>query len=279
LKYDSLVSDARTVLNDLATVAREIENGNQRWYMMRMKPYRTVDDKIDGVVMTFVDVTPLKQAEHHLRELTAELDHRVKNVLARVLAVLERSRAEAASPDEVLASMEARIHSMARTHTLLSRSRWSGVSIRSICTNELEPYSNKDDRSLHGPDVMLNPEAAQMLTMALHELATNAAKYGALSVAGGHVDVTVAILNASGENEQLKLTWKETGGPRITKEPQRHGYGMQIIKDYLSQMYAADINVAFEPNGLKCEMTLPLAEVKMNHELRPQIAVASPPAS
>ena len=174
--------------------------------------------------------------------------------------------------------MEARIHSMARTHTLLSRAHWGGASIRLICTNELEPYSKRDDRSLHGPDVMLNPEAAQMLTMALHELATNAAKYGALSVAGGHVDITIAIINASGEKEQLKLTWKEIGGPRITKEPQRQGYGMQIIKDYLSQMYAADINVVFEPSGLKCEMALPLAEVKMNPELRAQTAIASPTA-
>ncbi len=264
LRYAELEADARAVLRNLAPIEREVESDAGRWFLTRLRPYRTVDDRIDGVVVTFVDVTERKASEHRMRALTAELDHRVKNVLARVLALAQISEAEP-SKDAVAALVE-RIRSMARTHSLLSQTHWTGVRLDEICTIELEPYRAGDNVSVTGQSVVLNPDAAQAVIMVVHELTTNAAKYGALSSPEGRVDVTIA----ADDRNQLSLTWREHGGPAISP-PLHVGYGSSVIRESLVHEFDAKIDLEFAREGLRCVITLPLSAVRASATPRPLV--------
>jgi two-component system CheB/CheR fusion protein len=253
LRYADLEADARVVLKNLAPIEREVESDEGRWYLTRLRPYRTLDDRIDGVVLTFVDVTERKASEHRLRLMTAELDHRVKNVLARVMAL---ARLSGAGPENhAMATLAARIGSMAKTHSLLSQAQWSGAKLEEICELELAPYRSGDNIAITGPSVSLNPDAAQAIAIVLHELTTNAAKYGALSTPGGRVEVTIAA-----DHKDVSLMWRESGGPQV-KPPGKDGYGMRVIRDSLAHELDATINVSFPGKGVECSIVMPAQTV------------------
>lgn len=255
LRYAELEADARRVLKDLAPIEREVESQQGRWFLTRLRPYRTLDDRIDGVVVTFVDVTERRASEHRLQVLTDELDHRVKNVLARVLALVQLSKDDTGSPIEAFTALENRVHAMARAHALLSAARWGGVGLDEICATELEPYRAKTNVSVSGPSIRLNPEAAQTMTMVVHELATNAAKYGALSVSAGKVEVQVA-----GAAGALSLIWQESGGPQVNAAD-RESYGLRTIQTAIARDFGGKVNLTFPPSGLRCEIVAPLDKI------------------
>jgi two-component system CheB/CheR fusion protein len=260
LSYDNLEQDARTVLRDLAPQEREAESKAGRWYLMRLRPYRTVDDKIDGVVVTFVDVTERRRTEQRLLQLTAELDHRVKNILARVGVMIERSRETAQTADELAVTLRNRIQSMADTHSMLSKTQWHGANLRQLCGAELSLYSQGDNVSISAPDMMLNARAAQSYSMVLHELTTNAVKHGALSRAGGKVVVEFVVLpNATGD--RLRLRWTEAGGPEPSSNAYR-SYGLQTIEELLAYELAAEAKVELRKTGLFAEFTTLLSQVE-----------------
>jgi two-component system CheB/CheR fusion protein len=259
LNYDQLELDARKVLRDLAPEEREAQSKTGRWYQMRLRPYRTVEDKIDGVVVTFVDVTERRRTEEQLRHLTAELDHRVKNILTRVSVLIDRSQKAGSSSEELAATLKRRIQSMSDTHALLSGSRWSGASLKQICRNELAIYAQGDNVSVSGEDVVLSPHAAQSFSNVVHELTTNAAKYGALSRSGGKVSVGIGEEQARGRN-MLVFTWRETGGPRVTA-PVSRGFGLSVIEDVLRYEFEGETKVTFEPEGIICRIEVPLEKV------------------
>jgi two-component system CheB/CheR fusion protein len=261
LRYSELEADARAVLKNLTAVEREVESVDGRWFLMRIRPYRTLDDRIDGVVATFVDVTERKASEHRLRLLTAELDHRVKNVLARVLALTQISQAAGSTPEEAMQTLIRRIHSMAKTHALLSQSRWSGARVDELCSIELEPYRAGANVSVHGATILLNPDAAQAITLVLHELTTNAAKYGALSVPNGKVDVEMSIRSDDARREIMVLHWRESGGPPVTP-PKQMGYGASVIRSSLSHEFGANVDLKFLDGGVECEITVPMAAIR-----------------
>ncbi|MGD9968164.1 MAG: chemotaxis protein CheB [Hyphomonadaceae bacterium] len=260
LRYAELEGDSRAVLKNLTPVEREVESVEGRWFLTRIRPYRTVDDRIDGVVATFVDVTERKASEHRLRLLTAELDHRVKNVLARVLALTQISQAATDDSEEAIQTLVQRIRSMAKTHSLLSQTLWSGARLDELCSIELEPYRTRGNISVHGPAVMLNPDAAQAITMVVHELTTNAAKYGALSAAKGRVEIEIAT-RRDGDNEMLVLNWRESGGPPV-KPPEKTGYGTSVIRGSLTHELQAKVDLRFKETGVECEIVAPMAAVK-----------------
>ncbi|MFA5950956.1 MAG: CheR family methyltransferase [Hyphomicrobium sp.] len=261
LSFDGLERDAIGVLKDLMPQEREVESKAARWFLMRLKPYRTVDDRINGVVVTFVDITERRETERRLRRLTAELDHRVKNVLARVSVVIEKSRQGASSVDDLATSLKQRVRSMADTHALLSATQWSGARLQQIFTTELKPYALNDTFTYTGPDLNLRPDAAQAVALVIHELTTNAAKHGALSLPDGKVSFDVEILSQPTGPKLLRLVWKESGG-RVVRPPARRSYGMHVIENLLAYEASAQTKLHFPREGVVCEIVMRLDVVE-----------------
>ena len=177
-----------------------------------------------------VDVTARKQAELRQTLLIREVDHRAKNALAVVQAVLRLTRA--ADQASFVAAVEGRVGALARAQTLLTQSRWSGADLRALLEGELAPFLSAGalgpSATLEGPPLKLAPVITQPLSMSVHELATNAVKHGALSTAGGHVRVGWGVLE--GERRRLILDWEETGGPPLAGPPSRLGFGSRVLK-------------------------------------------------
>ncbi len=200
------------VVRDLSVVEREVTIKNDGpTFLMRMRPYRTVDNVIDGVVMTFVDISDRRHAEDLQSHMIDELNHRVKNTLASVQVIVSQSL-QGIVDEELQRILQARLLSLSQTHNLLAQKSWSRVSLRELLSQQLEPYrSNADTQfSIEGPDLDLNSNASLALGLAFHELTTNAVKYGALSLIGGQVQIRWSIVHSNGA---LRLVWKESGGP------------------------------------------------------------------
>ncbi len=176
------------------------------------------------------DISLRKRAEEHQGLLMTELDHRVKNVLARVAAVLAQTREGNTSLDEFVKVVDGRIKSMANAHALLTRCRWQGVGIVDLVRQALAPHAMARNTTICGPNVALSAAAAESTAMVLHELATNAAKYGALSRAEGHVLVTWERISRGNASTSLRISWQESGGPSVAV-PTRRGYGTSLIQN------------------------------------------------
>ena len=202
LDYDDLAGDARKVLRDLASTQREVHGKDGSWHLTRLKPYRTVEDKIDGVVVTFVDIGERRRAEDALREsesrmrvMVGELQHRTRNLMAVVMAMVDRTAASGQTLAEFKESLRGRLMALARVQGLLSRSpSGDGVTFDNLLGSELSSQSEGGGTvTLDGPaGVMLRPVSVQALAMALHELTTNALKYGALGGKNGRLNVRCA---------------------------------------------------------------------------------------
>jgi two-component sensor histidine kinase/ActR/RegA family two-component response regulator len=191
------------------------------------------------------DITDRKEAEERQVLLVREVDHRARNALAVAQSIVGLTRAP--TIDGYITAVQGRIAALARTHTLLAESRWQGADFRKLIEEEMAPFCGASDRcSVLGPSVSLNPAIAQSLALVVHELATNAAKYGAWSVPGGRVSI-------SWETEQKNLTvnWVETGGPP-GKAPDRQGFGTQIMKATIERQLRGTLRQEWRPSGLRC---------------------------
>jgi two-component sensor histidine kinase len=202
------------------------------------------------------DITGRKRAEDHKSLLIAELDHRVKNVLACVAAIAQRTRECSRSPDEFLEELNSRINSLANTHTLLSRSHWRGVGVGELVRSELAFCVKIESLLIDGPKVDLAAEATQPMAMVLHELATNAAKYGALSNGHGRVSVRWRMQSNGGSGSKLVLEWWETGGPPVAV-PNATGYGMSVIRDLIPFELGGAVDYALAREGARCRLEIP----------------------
>jgi PAS domain S-box-containing protein len=202
------------------------------------------------------DITRRKQAEERQDFLIAELDHRVKNVLARVAAVAMQTRRHSGTPDEFVKALDGRIQSMGTAHGLLSQSRWSGVGLTELIRHQLAPYATDANTTISGPEVMLTPAQTQSVAMVIHELATNAAKYGALSGPGGGVSVTWDRTGA-GTAGILTIIWRELGG-RPIEAPVRSGYGSRLIRDLIPHELGGTVDLTFRSDGACCKIAIPL---------------------
>lgn len=209
------------------------------------------------VIGVNIDVTERKQAEEHRKFLNAELDHRVKNALATVSAVVSHALQGDSSLAELVAALDGRIRSMATTHELLSGSRWEGIPMRELIRRELAPYATSDNIAIDGPEVLLKPQAGQAMAMVLHELVTNAAKYGALSVTSGHVSVRWT----HGPNEHaqswLCICWQERGGPIVAPQKSRSSYGTTVIRDMIPYSLRGMVDLIYAPDGVCCKIEIP----------------------
>jgi len=201
------------------------------------------------------DITEHKRAQEQQRLLARELDHRVKIVLASVGAVAQRTREGSGSIDEFLQGFDGRIQSMANAHGLLSRSRWQGVSLNELVDNELAPCVRTGGASVAGPDILVSAQAAQPIAIVLHELVTNASKYGALSAQRGHITVRWRC-QQNDIGEALLIEWIETGGPTVIA-PTQAGYGTRCIRSLIPYELGGAVDLVFDPEGLRCRIEVP----------------------
>jgi PAS domain S-box-containing protein len=201
------------------------------------------------------DITRRKQAEERQDLLIAELDHRVKNVLARVTVVAKHTRQSNRTMDEFLKALDGRIQAMATAHALLSQSRWCGVGLTDLIRRQLAPYTTGANTAMSGPDVMLTAAQTQAVAMVIHELVTNAAKYGALSRPDGSVSVNWDRTGAD-VAAMLTITWRELGGPPIVA-PVRSGYGSSLIRGLIPYEHGGTVDLKFPADGACCKIAIP----------------------
>ncbi len=203
-----------------------------------------------------LDITERKRAEEHQNLLIAELDHRVKNVLARVAAVALDTSQESRSIDA--RELKGRINSLAAAHSLLSHSRWRGVDLADLVRGQLAPYATEGNTTISGPDVMLTPAATQAVAMVLHELVTNAAKYGALSTSDGRVSVTWDRAHRNGDAAaSVMIVWREVAALPITA-PTHFGFGTNLIRDLIPHELGGTVDLAFSSDGVCCNIEFSL---------------------
>jgi light-regulated signal transduction histidine kinase (bacteriophytochrome)/CheY-like chemotaxis protein len=207
------------------------------------------------VVLRRIEAASREREKAHERDklLMAELDHRVKNTLANIQALVTQSSRSAASLTMFVEGLDKRIHSMAKAHSLLTQSRWEGVSVEGLLREELDPYNQPPGIvELAGVDAVLTPKSALSLSLALHELGTNAAKFGAFSVPEGRL----AVSWEPGAEGGLVLNWRESGGPRVSA-PNRRGFGSSLIERALAMETGGRATIDYAPDGVVCEILLP----------------------
>jgi two-component sensor histidine kinase len=226
---------------------------SEGWYLGRI--YALFAGSTLLVVMLTETLLLHRRYEQHQRELIAELDHRVKNILAQVAAVGRATRQGSRSIDAFLGSLDGRIQSMAAAHTLLSKSGWHSVRLDAVVRNQLAPYMTGANIAIGGPDVMLASTEIQALARVLHELATNAAKYGALSIPGGQVSLNWE-LKLNGAATSLTLVWREFGGPAVTPKVQS-GFGTHLIRELIPHELGGSVDLVFASHGTCCRIEFP----------------------
>ena len=208
--------------------------------------------RLNGVT---VDITDRKRAEERQVLLAREVDHRAKNTLAVVLSVLRLTKAQ--TTPEFIAIVEGRIHALAATHNLLSATHWEGADLRKIVDEEMAPYHGSRRRRVEtsGPSVVLLPATAQAVALAVHELATNAAKYGALSTDTGTLQLAWSV-----GPDAVVLDWRETGGP-ATAQPRALGFGLTIVRSSIEAQFRGGVVYDWRPDGLHCTLSIPIAQL------------------
>lgn len=220
------------------------------------QPMRGAGGTIWGVFVEGSDVTDRVEGERRQKLLLDELNHRVKNTLSTVQAIAAQSLRSNADPAQAREAFESRLIALSATHDLLTASSWRSASLRAVLLVELKPYAS-DRYRLEGPDLDLTPPEALALGLLFHELATNAAKYGALSGEAGLVEVRWTRLADADGRPLLSLDWTESGGPAVTR-PARRGFGSRLIERSLRGALRGSADLDFAPDGLRCHLHLPL---------------------
>jgi two-component sensor histidine kinase len=258
-------------MSSLTTLDREVRLAKRdNAYLMRVLPYRTVGNAVDGVVITYIDITERTRAEAHQRLLLAELNHRVKNMLATILSIANQTMADGGTLAAFQKAFTGRIRALSETQNLLTRTNWTGVTMRDVLRAEIAPYLKQGSANftLDGPEVMLTPRAALSLALVAHELTTNAGKYGALSQPAGRVAVRWGVAGA-GAKACLTLEWEESGGPAV-EPPARRGFGRRLIEEGLAYELGGKAELDFDPDGFHCRIELPAADAIVNEHTKPR---------
>jgi two-component sensor histidine kinase len=232
-----------------------------RWHDLHVEPLRNEANEIIGLTCASVDVTERKEGDAHLRLLLRELTHRSKNLLAVIQAMARQTANHAGSIDAFLAQFGSRLQALAASHDLLVRESWYGASLGELIRSQLSSYLDGAvvQVTIEGPAIALKPEAAQNLGLALHELAINAAKFGALSVPAGRVSVTWTRRESAAGNA-LELDWREKLGPKV-KTRRKKGFGSMVIERNLARALDAEVNLDFDPDGLHCRIVIPASQI------------------
>nr|WP_104667889.1 PAS domain S-box protein [Ensifer adhaerens] len=229
---------------------RRHKDGRNVDVLLSVSPIYDAYGAIVGASKLAHDITARKDAERLQSVLVGELNHRVKNLFATVLAISRQTLGHGQLDAADVRSFEARLSSMARAHDLLIHGTWEKAELRAIVEQSISPYS-PDRFEVSGPSIQVPPRAVVSICLALHELATNAAKYGALSVDKGRVSITWTL--EAGSPARLILRWEETGGP-LVKQPTRRGFGSRLIESLLAAELNGTVNISYDPQGVICEV-------------------------
>jgi len=228
-------------------------NGDQRWCIGTAAASVDAAGRVVRISGVTTDITDRKEVEERQVLLAREVDHRARNALAVIQSIIRLTRAK--SVDDYVLAIEGRIKAMARAHTLLSDSRWHGADLGRLVAEEMAPYRAGDKIEISGPDISLQPATAQGLALALHELATNAAKHGALSSMTGKVSLGWQL-----QPDTLILHWAENGGPHIAP-PSTSNFGLKVILASMEQQLGGKAAFDWDPNGLRCVLSIPRNEL------------------
>ena len=230
------------------------EDGQLRWVAAKGRGLFDEAGRCVRVIGTALDISTRKQAEEHTRLLINELNHRVKNTLAIVQGIAAQTLNRADIPAEVRETLTARLMALARAHDVLNNEKWAGAEIREMAEVAAAPYQRGAGSPfrVHGPATQVPPNTAIALALIFHELATNAAKYGALSSPDGEVQLTWTV-TPTPEGRRLDLTWREVGGPQVSP-PGKTGFGTRLIRRGLAAELNAVVDLDFRPEGLVCTL-------------------------
>jgi two-component sensor histidine kinase/CHASE3 domain sensor protein len=228
-------------------------------FLINLLPTRDAGGVIDGVTSVAIDVTEQRDREAHVRLLMRELQHRSKNTLAVVQAMARQTAATSGSLDHFLDRFAARLTALGASHALLVEEGWRGARVHELIRSQLGHYVDLIGRQvfLDGPELFLPVQAAQNIGLALHELATNAAKYGALSTAQGRVDIVWSVAPDAQGRMTADLDWRESGGPPVVA-PTRRGFGRTIIERTVSRAVAGEVTIDYLPEGVRWRLRFPL---------------------
>lgn len=235
--------DGRRVFLDGHTVALKGPDGNVR-----------------GFLKIAQDMTDRKRAQERQAVLLAELQHRVRNILAVIRSMVRRTHEEGQTAEDFIQHLEGRLDALARTQVLLTRRIDGGISLELLIRDELESQAAPDDEvRIDGPDVRLAPKAAEVLTLAIHELTTNSVKYGALAQSGAGIEISWHVEQRDGA-DWLGLRWSETGVPAIELQPRRRGFGTELITRRVAYELRGTGSLEMRPGGILCTLDFPLEE-------------------
>ncbi|WP_181702044.1 PAS domain-containing sensor histidine kinase [Chthonobacter albigriseus] len=226
-------------------------DGTRAWIRVYGAPVRDRDGTVIGGCVVVIDIDDERRAKEERELLTAELQHRIKNMLSLVAVITSQTFRTTSSKDEARAMLEARIHALSRAYDILTETNWASAEIGFVVDAALEPHRGGEGRfRTEGPDVRLSAKQALSLALAVHELATNAAKYGSLSNDAGVVDIRWSIETA-GLVPMLDFVWAESGGPSVSP-PKRQGFGSRLIERTLSADFGGTVEMRYRPEGLVC---------------------------
>jgi two-component system CheB/CheR fusion protein len=256
LVYEDLKRDVAAVQASKSVIDHEVAlKDASATFLMRIRPYRTATNIIDGVVLTFVDITERKRDEEHKMLLAGEIQHRTQNLIAVIQSIAHRTLSGDRPLDVSREVFAARLKALAKAHSLIMTGVGHGAPLGEIVRAELASYS--DRVAIDGPRVMLTPSATQGFALVIHELATNAAKHGALANGAGRLSVAWSHANLTGE-PRLSFRWQERGGPPVTP-PTRKGFGANLLERAFATLNPAEFN--YDPEGLTYRMSVPLSLV------------------
>ena len=234
---------------------RHFKTDEPVWMSYSVFTLEDEDDRPIGFATISQNIDSRKQDDKRMELLIDELNHRVRNTLAIVNAIATQTMKHTPSVLEFRRAFGGRIAALAKTHTLLATKRWNASTLHELIVQQLEPYTRDraDAVVIAGPRLLVNPKQALTLSLVMHELAANAAKYGALSVASGRVEIGWGIE----PDRSLVLTWQESGGPHVAS-PQRRGFGSQLIEFNLAHEFGGEAKLDYRPTGVECVLRIPL---------------------
>lgn len=247
-------------IRGIAQMAQGVGNGEI------VSPIDSNISEIDMIAKTLSTASfDRNQAEEQIRLVLRELAHRSKNLLTVVLAIIRQIARRSKTVDEFRTEIEKRVGGLARSIELLTAQDWEGVDIRQLIDTHLATFVDSKERIIKkGPRLLLKPEAVQSLGLVLHELATNAAKYGALSVPEGTIAIEWFVTDPDADRPKLTLSWSENGGPHVN-EPDSKGFGTEIIERHAAAAFGGEVSVSYQPSGYRWIATGPLSSFVMKH--------------
>ncbi|RDI59188.1 sensor histidine kinase [Microvirga subterranea] len=236
-----------------------LPDGSQRWMYTRSRLLRDAKGGPALMVGACLDITERKRAQERQALLVQELNHRVKNTLSVVQSLARHTKRGSRDLDGFHEAFEARLLALSATHNILTRELWESASLQDILNAEMIPYGGLDNGrvSVSGEPIRLKPQQALGFGLALHELATNAAKYGALSVPHGRLDISWHAFHDAMGQTRLAVDWVEQGGPAV-EPPKRLGFGSRLIERSIRDELGGLLEMRFQPDGLRCSLSLPL---------------------